>query len=625
MSFSCNRHGCRPSFLIGLLVALLMPKRGMPLNGGRSMIDSSDGWKAIEVISEGDRPEGSSWRLPGNLDGMGAFLVDSGNTLSILVNHELSKGAAISEIRLDTSLTMQAVANMIQSNTVGGVEFVKSSDLAYDKWTRNNGESWRTTVDPNISNFCRFFSSQSYEANLFGENRGFVDRVYITGEECEGGRLFALKAGSRDLFQVSGITGHVKNGSGIGGMPFDSFENAALIDTGETKHVALMLSSDGGAKTFKLYVGKKGVDEYGEPDKHDNFLARNGLLYGEWYYLGSSLSTGCDTWAGGFVTDRSDAFRAEKFEDIDTNPSNPRQVELAESNSGVYFFDFDLAFDSQGGNGFFDTEQSRFTAKLISDDFFRRSSRYPNKVDWTRKNPIFDNKDNDEGGIGYMKVNGQENRRVGSSRVNSESNGILDISHLLNYPPSMVMITTNQGEPSSMTLLLNPDLGDLLLPPVIEEKEERPQGESDCPATSNLESQVIQAEDADMLIDASILEKESGFCGHGYVDFGDASNAGIEFKLDIVSAGTYHVSVRYANGGAAGKFRPGSFQVDNVDQMNDFVFATTKSWSAWTTETKSVVFNDEGRHTLEIWWSSDELRPNIDWISVKLVDDAGRI
>jgi hypothetical protein len=599
-----------------LIVPFLISRTVTSLNGDRAMIETSDGWKAMEIITEGDRLDGSSWRIPGSMDGLGAFLVDDGNTLRIEVNHELSKEAAISEINLDKGKTMQAIANMVRDNTVGGIQFVTSSDIAYDKWTRNNGESWKTNGD-----FCRFCSSQSYEANTFGENRGFQDRIYITGEECNDGRLFALKAATRDLYQVSGITGHVQDGSGIGGMPFDSFENAALIDTGDSQHIALLLSADGGSETLRLYVGKKNVDQYGQPQKNSNFLSRNGLLYGEWYYLGNRQSTGSHEWSGDFVTDESDAYRAERFEDIDTNPSNPHQIVLAESNSGVFIVDFSLIFSNDEGGSFFSREDSHFTMKRISDDNF--GGRSPDNVDWTLNDRIFVNKDNDEGGIWYMNVNGENKRRIGTSKTGSESTGILDISNLLDFPPSTVMITTNQGEHSSMTLLLSPDLESPVLPSQNNGEGEDQEVESDCPVvTSDSKSQVFQAEEAYMLTDASVTTKEDKFCGDAYIDFGIAPNAGIEFEVDIPIAGAYHVLVRYANGGS--NSRPGTFLIDNVDQNDDFVFATSNSWSAWRTEMKIVVFSDEGRYTLEIWWNSDSNRPNLDWMSVNLVDDPNR-
>ena len=61
-----------------------------------------------------------------------------------------------------------------------------------------------------------------------------------------------------------------------------------------------------------------------------------------------------------------------------------------------------------------------------------------------------------------MKPDGHKKTLVGTSTSTDESTGILDVSDLLGYPPSYAMITTNQGYPSSMTLLLNPGLANLL-------------------------------------------------------------------------------------------------------------------------------------------------------------------
>ena len=86
-----------------------------------------------------------------------------------------------------------------------------------------------------------------------------MDDVYITGEEAgSDGILFALDVASGDLYALSGVTGD--NGRGVGGMPTDSWENAALLDTGEGGHVALLLSPDGGTAQMKMCVGEKGLD-----------------------------------------------------------------------------------------------------------------------------------------------------------------------------------------------------------------------------------------------------------------------------------------------------------------------------------------------------------------------------
>lgn len=295
--------------------------------------------------------------------------------------------------------------------------------VAYDKLTTDGGNTWSTNVDKSSTRFCRFCSSQYLPADAFGSNRGFTDNIYITGEECDDGRLFALDVnndkGTRDLYVVSGITGSMplplplpsqlvppttsasawdddkfggipRYEEGNGGMPFDSWENAAIIDTGETNHIALLLSADMGTETLKLYIGRKNTDSNGQPNTI-NFLARNGLLYGRYYYLGGLDwneidGTGLwDTPPGRFVTDEDDGWSEGKFEDIDTNPNNPTQVVLAESNSGVYILTFNLKFRD---NNFVNDAGSGFTVEMITN-FNQEILQWPDNVDWTKNNLIF--------------------------------------------------------------------------------------------------------------------------------------------------------------------------------------------------------------------------------------------
>jgi hypothetical protein len=49
-----------------------------------------------------------------------------------------------------------------------------------------------------------------------------------------------LKSDSRELYQLSGITGSWDNKPGHGDMPYDSVETAALIDIRDTKHAVLI-------------------------------------------------------------------------------------------------------------------------------------------------------------------------------------------------------------------------------------------------------------------------------------------------------------------------------------------------------------------------------------------------
>lgn len=192
------------------------------------------------------------------------------------------------------------------------------------------------------------------------------------------------------------------------------------------------------------------------------------------------------------------------------------------------------------------------------------------------------NKDDSGGGIWYMNPDGSSKVKVGETKVGAESTGILDVSEFLNYPPSYAMITTNQGSPSSMTLLLNPDLRAFVAdhdadvpaspqvspttinvtPPVPASPKTEPPTATpiqpdtiipeydgpeedgntvDCPVSDeDGRFQVFQAEDA-TLYSADIKTKADNFCGIGYVDFRG------------VAEGSFFISSQSGRTGAPGR------------------------------------------------------------------------
>ena len=148
---------------------------------------------------------------------------------------------------------------------------------------------------------------------------------------------------------------------GIGGMPFDSWENAALLDTGESNHIALLLAPDGGTRNMPMYIGEKGKDANGNASS--DFLARNGLAYGSYYYLNDALPDIGTSTDGTFDTTTLGALNSGHIEDIDTSPSNPTQVVLGDQDSGLFTFDF--AFDFAGGS--FNAAASSFSITKIQN------------------------------------------------------------------------------------------------------------------------------------------------------------------------------------------------------------------------------------------------------------------
>ena len=66
-----------------LSIILLLPKSTSAINGnGRQAFQTKDGWKAFEIITQGDTVDG--FEMPGNMDGIGVralvvFVLDCNN------------------------------------------------------------------------------------------------------------------------------------------------------------------------------------------------------------------------------------------------------------------------------------------------------------------------------------------------------------------------------------------------------------------------------------------------------------------------------------------------------------------------------------------------------------------
>ena len=456
-----SRQRCSAA-LLGALSMVFHSASTQALDGGTVRVTTSNSWRAFEIISQSDNPSGDGYNysMPSKFDGAGAWFVDS-STLRIQVNHETGD-ASISDVDVDLANLQSSISNMINSGSTGGVSFVESARQAYDRWSSNGGTSWAKTSDTSNTSFSRFCSGQAYAPDTFGTDRGFVDHIYITGEEVSGGRLFAIDSSSRDFYQLSGVVGDASGDlGGIGGMSYDAWENAALVDTGETQHVAIMLAPDGGTQDMKLYIGVKGKDVNG--NSSSSFLARNGLAYGSWFYFkgflpGSQGSTN----KGTFDSSSSGALSSSKLEDIDTSPSDPTKVILGDQDSGVFTFDLNLVF-----SGSFNAGSSSFTVTKTSNESGGTNSLdSPDNIDWSAATSlngtsypegiIFINEDNSSGEIWQMEPDGSNQVKIGQTTVGAESTGIFDLSEFVGYKPGTVLISNNQGSPSSMSVLISP-------------------------------------------------------------------------------------------------------------------------------------------------------------------------
>jgi hypothetical protein len=335
------------------------------LNGDISLsaFETYSGWRSFEVITQGDLV--GEYKVPGQFDGIGvsvivvdcfmsrvlifhlhqilfpvpsqAYLINATH-IRVLLNHETpwacdtSSQSSISEIVINKPSLKSAISNTILTGNTGGVSFVERVGKAYNKYRNKNGTS-TTSFGGNM--FTYFCSGHVHRPNEFGlgQNRGFVDTLYIFGEEEDfsygNGRFFALADNTMHMITGAGTGDAALLQGGTNGIGRDALENAAQVDTEETRHVALLLSPDYGEQRLRLYIGQKGFKSDGTSCGNCTgdalLLARNGLAFGSWFYLQSSLPGSGATYNGTFGTIRASGLYGSKLEDVSTNPSNPKQ------------------------------------------------------------------------------------------------------------------------------------------------------------------------------------------------------------------------------------------------------------------------------------------------------------
>jgi hypothetical protein len=167
--------------------------------------------------------------------------------------------SSVSEIIISKANLKSAINNVLTTGTTGGISFINSIGLAYDNFRDKNGNVVSGFGGKAFKWFC---SGQVHEADTFGSGYGFVDRMYIFGEEADAsagyGRFFAIANKTMHMITGEGSGDATSIQGGRNGIEPDALENVAMVHTGEKDHVALMFSPDYGEKKLRMYIGKKG-------------------------------------------------------------------------------------------------------------------------------------------------------------------------------------------------------------------------------------------------------------------------------------------------------------------------------------------------------------------------------
>ena len=151
----------------------------------------------------------------------------------------------------------------------------------------------------NADFFFHSFCGAWYEpANRYGEGQGFSDDIWLMAEEWDIGEdNFAPgDAGVAVANETMGLAAMVVDVANevaysVPALGQTGYEKIAPLNTGESDYVVMVTSGyNHGLEpaALKIYVGRKGYDGEGneitdEHSERDQFLGRNGLLWGQLY------------------------------------------------------------------------------------------------------------------------------------------------------------------------------------------------------------------------------------------------------------------------------------------------------------------------------------------------------
>jgi glucose/arabinose dehydrogenase len=122
---------------------------------------------------------------------------------------------------------------------------------------------------------------------------------------------------------------------------------------------------------------------------------------------------------------------------------------------------------------------------------------------------------------------------------------------------------------------------------------------------------VYEAENA-TLSQATVATNHPGFTGTGFADYNTVAGSYVEWTVGAAKAGTFSVTIRYANGSTAN--RPLTIAVNGQNQRTNLAFNVTGSWNTWQTVTTTLTLA-AGANKIRATATAAAGGPNVDNLS----------
>lgn len=109
-------------------------------------------------------------------------------------------------------------------------------------------------------------------------------------------------------------------------------------------------------------------------------------------------------------------------------------------------------------------------------------------------------------------------------------------------------------------------------------------------------------------VNGTIDSNNTGFTGAGFANSNNVAGAGIDWSINVKTAGTYSFTWRYA----ANTVRPADLIINGNISSSNIAFPVTGSWTTWANSEAVNVYLDAGTHKVRLQAAGGEGLVNID-------------
>ena len=118
-------------------------------------------------------------------------------------------------------------------------------------------------------------------------------------------------------------------------------------------------------------------------------------------------------------------------------------------------------------------------------------------------------------------------------------------------------------------------------------------------------------------LNGTVDNNNTGFTGDGFSNTDNSTGTGVDWKINIATAGSYTIRWRYANGG--GTDRPGALLGGGITVVPSISFPDTGDWTTWNTVSQTISMS-AGTTDLRLEATDTSGLGNIDFIEITGVD-----